>query len=80
MLTKKLGSCIEKARPYYDLLEIAKKQQKECQEAALQYQKASGNLHNLTSVKSSKWYKFRNSCGGKRNGRLSRAKIPDQSA
>ncbi|XP_066246494.1 SH3 domain-binding protein 5 homolog [Euwallacea similis] len=42
LLTKKLGSCIEKARPYYDLLEIAKKQQKECQEAALQYQKASG--------------------------------------
>lgn len=42
LLTKKLGSCIEKARPYYDLLEIAKNQQKECQEAALQYQKASG--------------------------------------
>ncbi|KAL1513241.1 hypothetical protein ABEB36_002674 [Hypothenemus hampei] len=42
LLTKKLGSCIEKARPYYDLLEIARKQQKECQEAALQYQKASG--------------------------------------
>ncbi|CAG9772450.1 unnamed protein product [Ceutorhynchus assimilis] len=42
LLTKKLGSCIEKARPYYDLLEIAKKQQKECQEAALQYQRASG--------------------------------------
>ncbi|XP_050303719.1 SH3 domain-binding protein 5 homolog [Anthonomus grandis grandis] len=42
LLTKKLGTCIEKARPYYDLLEIAKKQQKECQEAALQYQKASG--------------------------------------
>lgn len=42
LLTKKLGSCIEKARPYYDLLDIAKKQQKECQEAALQYQKANG--------------------------------------
>lgn len=44
LLTKKLGSCIEKARPYYDLLEIARKQQKECQEAALQYQKASGKF------------------------------------
>lgn len=51
LLTKKLGSCIEKARPYYDLLEIAKKQQKECQEAALQYQKASGNLYSFYAVK-----------------------------
>ncbi|XP_060527761.1 SH3 domain-binding protein 5 homolog [Cylas formicarius] len=42
LLTKKFGSCIEKARPYYDLLEVAKRQQKQCQEAAALYQKANG--------------------------------------
>ena len=30
-LSKKLGSCIEKARPYYEALEVAQKAQKECQ-------------------------------------------------
>ncbi|KAJ8979991.1 hypothetical protein NQ317_016654 [Molorchus minor] len=34
LLSKKLGSCIEKARIYYDLLDDAKKAQQECQEAA----------------------------------------------
>lgn len=41
-LSKKLGSCIEKARPYYEALEIAQKAQKECQSAATHYQRASG--------------------------------------
>ena len=30
-LSKKLGSCIEKARPFYEALEVAQKAQKECQ-------------------------------------------------
>lgn len=42
LLSKKLGSCIEKARPYYELLEEAKKAQQECQEAAALYKKAHG--------------------------------------
>lgn len=41
-LTKKLGSCVEKARPYYEAKENAKKLQLECQRAALQYQRANG--------------------------------------
>lgn len=43
VLSKKLGNCIEKARPYYELLEVAKKAQQECQEAAALYKKAHGN-------------------------------------
>ncbi|XP_019874495.1 SH3 domain-binding protein 5 homolog isoform X2 [Aethina tumida] len=42
LLSKKLGSCIEKARPYYELLELYKKAQAECQEAAVLYQRAHG--------------------------------------
>ncbi|CAG9860534.1 unnamed protein product [Phyllotreta striolata] len=42
VLSKKLGSCIEKARPYYELLEVAKKSQQECHEAAALYKKAHG--------------------------------------
>ncbi len=41
-LSKKLGSCIEKARPYYEAQEVAQKAQKECQSAATHYQRASG--------------------------------------
>ena len=41
-MAKKLGSCIEKARPYYEALENYQKAQKECQSAATQYQRASG--------------------------------------
>ncbi|KAK6618344.1 hypothetical protein RUM44_002796 [Polyplax serrata] len=40
-LSKKLGSCIERARPYYEALEISKKAQMECQRAAVQYQRAN---------------------------------------
>jgi hypothetical protein len=42
VLSKKLGSCIERARPYYEALEIAKKAQQECQKAAVQFQRANG--------------------------------------
>ncbi|PSN33341.1 SH3 domain-binding protein 5 [Blattella germanica] len=42
LLSKKLGSCIERARPYYDSLEVAKKAQLECQRAAVQFQRANG--------------------------------------
>ncbi|EFA09348.1 SH3 domain-binding protein 5 homolog [Tribolium castaneum] len=41
ILSKKLGSCIERARPYYEALEIAKKAQQECQKAAVQFQRAN---------------------------------------
>ncbi|KDR21122.1 SH3 domain-binding protein 5-like protein, partial [Zootermopsis nevadensis] len=41
LLSKKLGSCIERARPYYDSLEVAKKAQLECQRAAVQFQRAN---------------------------------------
>ena len=43
-LANKLGSCIEKSRPYYDALEGYKNAQENCQEAAAQYQKAFGML------------------------------------
>ncbi|XP_052889068.1 SH3 domain-binding protein 5 homolog [Anopheles moucheti] len=39
--SKKFGSCIEKARPYYELLEKAKVAQLECQAATLKYQRAN---------------------------------------
>jgi len=41
-LAKKLGSCIEKARPYYEALEVYKNAQESCQEAAVQYQRTFG--------------------------------------
>ncbi|KAJ9585115.1 hypothetical protein L9F63_020545, partial [Diploptera punctata] len=41
LLSKKLGSCIERARPYYDSLEVAKRAQQECQKAAVQFQRAN---------------------------------------
>lgn len=43
-LAKKLGSCIEKARPYYEALELARSSQLDCQRAAVQYQRANGAL------------------------------------
>ncbi|XP_050096108.1 SH3 domain-binding protein 5 homolog isoform X2 [Anopheles aquasalis] len=39
--SKKLGSCIDKARPYYEALEKAKVAQLECQAATLKYQRAN---------------------------------------
>lgn len=41
-LAKKLGSCIDKSRPYYDALEEYKTAQEACQEAAVQFQRAYG--------------------------------------
>jgi len=41
-LSKKLGSCIEKARPYYESLDDMTKAQAECQKAAVQFQRAAG--------------------------------------
>jgi len=40
-LSKRLGSCIERARPYYEAFEQAKLAQMECQRAAVQYQRAN---------------------------------------
>ncbi|XP_055684430.1 SH3 domain-binding protein 5 homolog [Lutzomyia longipalpis] len=41
LLSKKLGGCIEKARPYYDALENARIAQIECQKAAVKFQRAN---------------------------------------
>lgn len=41
-LSKKLGSGIEKARPYYEALEGMVNAQSECQKAAVQFQRAAG--------------------------------------
>lgn len=41
-LSKRLGSCIEKARPYYESLDAMTKAQAECQKAAVQFQRAAG--------------------------------------
>lgn len=39
--SKSLGSCVEKARPYYEALEVARQAQLECQQAAVHYQRAN---------------------------------------
>ncbi|XP_061399914.1 SH3 domain-binding protein 5 homolog [Musca vetustissima] len=39
--SKKLGSCIDKARPYYEALDKAKAAQIECQKAAVKFQRAN---------------------------------------
>ncbi|CAB0006428.1 unnamed protein product [Nesidiocoris tenuis] len=41
VMTVKLGSCIEKSRPYYNALEIARLAQIECQRAAKAFQRAN---------------------------------------
>jgi SH3-domain binding protein 5 len=41
LLSKKLGNCIEKARPYHEACEKARLAQIECQKAAVQYQRAN---------------------------------------
>ncbi len=43
-LHTRLGSCIEKARPYYEALEQMMRAQAECQQAAVQFQRAAGQL------------------------------------
>lgn len=42
LLIKKLGSCIEKSRPYYDAQDKARLSQIECQKAAVKFQRANG--------------------------------------
>lgn len=39
--SKKLGSCIDKARPYYEALEKARAAQLQCQAAAIKFQRAN---------------------------------------
>ena len=46
-LAKKLGSCIEKARPYYDAVDAARAVQLNCQRAAVQYQRANGKVYRF---------------------------------
>jgi len=41
-LSKRLGSCIEKARPYYESLDQMTRAQAECQKAAVQFQRSAG--------------------------------------
>ncbi|KAK9889533.1 hypothetical protein WA026_006888 [Henosepilachna vigintioctopunctata] len=41
LLLKKLGSCIERARPYYEAAEVAKRAQIECQKAAVSFRRAN---------------------------------------
>ncbi|XP_014254331.1 SH3 domain-binding protein 5 homolog isoform X2 [Cimex lectularius] len=41
VMTCKLGSCIERARPYYESVEIARKARVECQRAAVEFQRAN---------------------------------------
>ncbi|XP_050422163.1 SH3 domain-binding protein 5 homolog isoform X2 [Adelges cooleyi] len=38
---RKLGSCIDKARPFYDALNVSKHAQQQCQIAAVKYQRAN---------------------------------------
>lgn len=45
LLTKKLGSCIERSAPYYESLEKARLAQAECQAAAKRFQRANGALN-----------------------------------
>ncbi|XP_006824157.1 SH3 domain-binding protein 5-like [Saccoglossus kowalevskii] len=43
-LAKKLGSCIEKARPYYEARQQAKEAQQQTQDAALKFERANSML------------------------------------
>lgn len=42
VLSKKLGSCIDRARPYYEAYDIARRAQQDCQKAAVLFQRANG--------------------------------------
>ena len=41
-LSKRIGSHIERARPYYETQELTARAQAECQKAAVQFQRAAG--------------------------------------
>jgi hypothetical protein len=49
-LHTRLGSCIEKARPYYEALEQMMRAQAECQQAAVQFQRAAGQCQHLRGI------------------------------
>lgn len=40
-LSRKLGSCVDRSRPYWDAVEKAKVARVECQRAAVAYQRAN---------------------------------------
>ena len=42
LLSRRLGSAVEKARPFYEAREAARRTQLDCHRAALQFQRASG--------------------------------------
>lgn len=44
---RKLGSCIDKARPFYDALNMSKQAQQQCQIAAVKYQRANGKFNRM---------------------------------
>lgn len=47
---RKLGSCIDKARPFYDALNMSKQAQQQCQIAAVKYQRANGKSNRIKIV------------------------------
>lgn len=47
---RKLGSCIDKARPFYDALNMSKQAQQQCQIAAVKYQRANGKSNRIKVV------------------------------
>lgn len=48
---RKLGSCIDKARPFYDALNMSKHSQQQCQIAAVKYQRANGKFNKINIKK-----------------------------
>lgn len=63
---RKLGSCIDKARPFYEAFNMSKQSQQQCQIAAVKYQRANGkifnrnNYRNIFSCKYNNYIIFKN--------------------
>lgn len=54
---RKLGSCIDKARPFYEALNMSKQAQQQCQIAAVKYQRANGkSIDTSTFLKKDLFY------------------------
>lgn len=49
-LTKRLGTCVDKSRPYHEAVAAANAARAECQKAAVQFQRASGMYLLLMSA------------------------------
>ncbi|CAG9114969.1 unnamed protein product [Plutella xylostella] len=49
-LSKRLGSCVDKSRPYYDAGAAAAAARADCQKAAVQFQRASGECCSRSVV------------------------------